>query len=76
MPTRQALLARSETLIAEIGARAYRPQLTEVRAERARQREDQSGWQAGLAEAHRLFTETGSTHHAARVARALQERSP
>jgi hypothetical protein len=65
------LLARCETLIAEMGAWAYRPHLTEVRAGRARQRGDTAGWRAALGEAHRLFGETGATGHAARVAKEL-----
>jgi len=67
------LLVRAETLIADMGAVAFRPHLAEVRAERARRHGDQAGWRAQLAEAHRLFIETGATGHAARVARTLQE---
>jgi class 3 adenylate cyclase/tetratricopeptide (TPR) repeat protein len=67
------LLARSEELITVMGAVAFRPHLAEVRAERARRRGDQAGWRAQLAEAQRLFAETGATGHAARVARTLQE---
>ncbi len=63
------LLARAEALIATMGALAFRPHLAEIRAERARRHGDQAGWRAQLAEAHRLFTETGATGHAARVAR-------
>ncbi len=65
------LLARCETLIDEMGAWAYRPHRAEVRAERARQRGDAAGWRAALAEAHRLFTETGATGHADRLAQEL-----
>jgi hypothetical protein len=65
------LLARCETLIAQVGAWAYRAHLVEVRAERARQRGDAAGWRALLTEAHRLFSETGATGHAARLAREL-----
>ncbi len=65
------LLARCETLIDETGAWAYRPHLAEIRAERARQRGDIAGSRAALVEAHRLFTETGATGHAARLAREL-----
>ena len=67
------LLARVEALIAKTRALAFRPHLAEIRAERARRRGDQAGWRAQLAEAYRLFTETGATGHAARVARRLQE---
>jgi class 3 adenylate cyclase/tetratricopeptide (TPR) repeat protein len=67
------LLARAEALIAAMGTEAFRPHLAEIRAERARRRGDHAGWRAQLAEAHRLFTETGATGHAARVARALEE---
>jgi class 3 adenylate cyclase/tetratricopeptide (TPR) repeat protein len=67
------LLARAESLIGTIGAVAFRPHLAEIRAERARRQGDQAEWRAQLAEAHRLFTETGATGHAARVARILQE---
>jgi hypothetical protein len=56
-----------------MGARAFRPELVEIRAERARRKGDQRGWRAELTAAHRLFDETGATGHAARVARMLQE---
>jgi hypothetical protein len=69
------LLARCATLIAETGASAYCPHLAEVRAERARQRGDAAGWRAALAEAHRLFVETGATGHAGRLATELERRS-
>jgi hypothetical protein len=68
-----SLLARCETLIAETGAWIYRPHLAELRAERARLHRDETEWRFQLAEAHRLFTETGATGHAARVARTLPE---
>jgi class 3 adenylate cyclase/tetratricopeptide (TPR) repeat protein len=67
------LLARAETLIADMRAFAFRPHLAEIRAERARRHGDHAEWRAQLAEAHRLFTETGASGHAARVARALQK---
>jgi tetratricopeptide (TPR) repeat protein len=67
------LLARGEALIAAMRAMAFRPHLAEIRAERARRHGDQAAWRAQLAEAHRLFAETGATGHAARVARMLQE---
>ncbi len=69
----EPLLARAEALITDMRAVAFRPHLAEIRAERARRHGDQPGWRAALAEAHRLFTETGATGHAARVARALHE---
>ena len=69
------LLVRAEALIDTMGALAFRPQLTEIRAEHARRLEDQMEWRAKLAEAHRLFTETGATGHAARVARMLEEQT-
>jgi tetratricopeptide (TPR) repeat protein len=67
------LLAHAEALIGTMGARAFRPHLVEIRAERVRRRGDEAGWRAQLAEAQRLFTETGATGHAKRVARILQE---
>jgi hypothetical protein len=67
------LLARGETLIAEMRAVAFRPHLAEIPAEHARRHGDQAGWRAQLEEAHRHFTETGALGHAARVARSLQE---
>jgi len=67
------LLARGAALINEMGAEAFRPHLVEIRAERARRNGDPAACRALLAEAHRLFTETGATGHAARVARALRE---
>ena len=65
------LLARAEALITDMGALAFRPHLAEIRAQRARRRGDQAAWRAELAEAQRLFTETGATGHSARVAREL-----
>ncbi len=67
------LLTRGEALIGEMGAEAFRPHLREIQAERARRLGDRVEWQAQLAEAQRLFGETGATGHAARVARMLQE---
>ena len=67
------LLARAEALIADMRAVAFRPHLAEIRAERARRHGDHVDWRAQLTEAHRLFTATGATGHAKRVARALQE---
>jgi tetratricopeptide (TPR) repeat protein len=67
------LLARAEELIAETRAGAFSPHLSEIRAERARRHGDKAAWRAELAAAHRLFTETGATGHATRVARVLQE---
>jgi tetratricopeptide (TPR) repeat protein len=67
------LLARAEALIAAMRAEAFRPHLAEIRAARARRRGDQAAWRAELADAQRLFTETGATGHAARVTRILQE---
>jgi class 3 adenylate cyclase len=66
------LLMRAEALITDMGALAFRPHLAEIRAAR-HQRGDQATRRAQLAEAQRLFTETGATGHAARVARALRE---
>jgi hypothetical protein len=66
-------LARAEALIAAMRAVAFHPHLVEIQAERARRRADQAGRRAQLAEAHRLFVETGATGHAARVARMLQD---
>src|SRR5438034_11055257 len=67
------LLARAEALITDMRAAAFHPHLAEIRAERARRHGDRAGWRAQLAEAQRLFAETGATGHAARVARSLQE---
>jgi hypothetical protein len=67
-----SLLERAEALIATMGAAAFLPALAEIRAERALRKGDQAGWRAELTEAHRLFTETGATGHATRLARALQ----
>jgi class 3 adenylate cyclase/tetratricopeptide (TPR) repeat protein len=69
------VLARAEALITAMGAFAFRPHLAEIRAEQARRRGDHAGWRAQLTDAHRLFTETGATGHAARVGRALQEQA-
>ena len=66
-----SLLARAEALITAMHAFAFRPHLAEIRAERARRHGDQAGWRAQLIEAHRLFTETGATGHAARLAKEI-----
>jgi class 3 adenylate cyclase len=70
-----ALLARCETLIAETGASSYHPHLMEIRAERSRRRGDAAAWRAALAEAYRLFVETGASGHAERLARDLEPSS-
>jgi tetratricopeptide (TPR) repeat protein len=72
----EPLLARAETLIADMRAEAFRPHLAEIRAERARRQGDRTEWRARLGEAHHLFAETGATGHAARLARALERRCP
>jgi hypothetical protein len=66
-----AALGRAEELIEEFGARVYRPQVCEERAESARLRGDKAGIARELREAHRLYTEMGATGHAERVAREL-----
>jgi hypothetical protein len=66
------LLRRAEALVATMGAPAFRSHLAEIRAERAGRSGEQAEWRAELEEAGRLFTETGATGHAARVARILQ----
>ncbi len=64
-------LARAVELIEELGARVYRPQVCEERAELARLRGDEAARDRELREAHRLFTEMGATGHAERLAREL-----
>jgi class 3 adenylate cyclase/tetratricopeptide (TPR) repeat protein len=66
-----AALGRAAELIEEFGARVYRPQVCEERAELARLRGDEATCQRHLREAHRLFTEMGATGHAERLAREL-----
>ena len=66
-----AALGRAGELIEEFGARVYRPQVCEERAELARLRGDEAARTRELREAHRLFTEMGAAGHAERVAREL-----
>jgi class 3 adenylate cyclase/tetratricopeptide (TPR) repeat protein len=65
------LLARAEAMVAEMGVVAFRPHLAEIRGAHARRRGDGAGWRAALVEAQRLFSDSGATGHAERVARAL-----
>ncbi len=62
-------LERAAELIDELGARVYRPQVCEERAELARLRGDDAARTRELREALRLYTEMGATGHAERVAR-------
>jgi tetratricopeptide (TPR) repeat protein len=66
------LLEHAETLISAMGALAFHPHLAEIRAERARRKGDGEKWRVELAQAQRLFTDTGATGHAARVTRLLE----
>jgi hypothetical protein len=66
-------LGRAAELIEEFGARVYRPQICEERAELARLRGGDATYQRHLREAHRLYTEMGATGHAERLARELAE---
>ena len=66
-----AALSRAVRLIEEKGARVYRPQICEERAELARLRGDKTVHARELREAHRLYTETGATGHAERLMREL-----
>jgi class 3 adenylate cyclase/tetratricopeptide (TPR) repeat protein len=66
-----AALERAVELIEEFGARVYRPQVCEERAELARLRGDDTTEKRHLREAHRLYFEMGATGHAKRVAREL-----
>ncbi len=52
-----------------VGARVYRPQVCEERAELARLRSDEAACTRELREALRLYTEMGATGHAERLAR-------
>jgi hypothetical protein len=67
----EAELDRAEALIRETGARALAPLVLEERARLARLLGDEPGFERGLREAHRLFTELGATGHAERLAREL-----
>ena len=57
--------------VREFGARVYRPQVCEQRAELARLRGDEAAGTRELREAHRLITEIGATGHAERIAKEL-----
>ncbi len=67
----EACLARASEWVDESGARAFDPQILEVRAELAAALGDQASRERELREAHRLFTEMGATGHAERVGREL-----
>ena len=69
----EAGLARASEWVDESGARAFEPQMLEVRAELAEVLGDQTAREHELREAHRLYTEMGAVGHAERVARELQE---
>jgi len=64
-------LAAAQVLVDTTGARLFQPDIHEARAELARQRGDEAGYQRELREAHRLFTEMGATGHAERISREL-----
>jgi len=65
-------LSDAESLVAEIGARAFEPYLHEIRAESAALQGRSDERLRELREAHRLFSEMGATGHAERVARELE----
>ncbi len=67
----EACLARASEWVDESGARAFEPQILEVRAELAAALGDQASCERHLREAHRLYTEMGATGHAERVGREL-----
>jgi tetratricopeptide (TPR) repeat protein len=64
-------LDRATALVEETGARSWEPWIHVERAALERVRGDEVARQHELREAHRLFTEMGSTGHAERVAREL-----
>jgi class 3 adenylate cyclase/tetratricopeptide (TPR) repeat protein len=64
-----AALERAIELIEEFGARVYRPQVCEERAELARLRGDEAARTRELREALRLYQEMGATGHAERLSR-------
>ena len=66
-----AALTRVVERIEEFGARVYRPQVCEERAELARLRSDEAARTRELREALRLYTEMAATGHAERLAREL-----
>ncbi len=68
-----AALDRIVELIDEFGARVYRPQVCEERAELALLRGDRAARTREQREALRLYTEMGATGHAERLARELGE---
>jgi hypothetical protein len=66
-----AALDRVVELIEEFGARVYRPQVCEERAELARLRGDETVRTREQQNALRLYTEMRATGHAERLAREL-----
>jgi len=68
-----AALDRTVELIDEVGARVYRPQVCEERAELALLRGDRAACTREQREALRLYTEMGATGHAERLERELAE---
>ena len=66
-----AALTRAVERIEEFGARVYRPQVCEERAELARLRGDETARTRELREALRLYREMGATGHAKRLAEEI-----
>jgi tetratricopeptide (TPR) repeat protein len=64
-------LQEAEAMTRSWGFQAFDPLILLERAELARLLGDDTTWERGLHEAHRLFTEMGATGHAERVAREL-----
>ena len=67
----EACLERASEWLGESGARAFEPQILEVRAELAGVVGNQASRERELREAHRLYTEMGATGHAKRLAKEL-----
>jgi len=69
-------LARCLSLVKETEARVYEPHVHELRAELARGLGDEPSRGRELREAHRLFSATGATGHAERLAGQLGSEAP
>jgi hypothetical protein len=67
----ETALREAHALVEETGGRSQEPFIHEARAELACLTGDQATCQRELREAHRLFTELGTTGYAERISRQL-----
>jgi tetratricopeptide (TPR) repeat protein len=70
-PLIESALARAEECATKAGWLAYLPMVAEERGRLARLRGDEAATDRAMREAHRVYSESGATGHAARLAREL-----